>query len=341
MSDLLAVRGVPPTLSQPQKLNHSSQNVALHEGATVRAQLEIYGVRDVLVVSLQKHQAKVFAPGLGMFPVAIQNVEAAPNPTLLEWDRKVAQALVPVVGSLVNVRLDGEKSLVQARLEETLVDKGPDAHVRLSRGVLGRKSESLCVPRACVVGPHVPTKVRATNGDWVKDCARAKPTTAKARLHTVLAPSAKWRDAPAIEWVGSLKARRRAQVLVAEDAWFRFHSERVIRMARAQASRSGIQRREQIEELESAALLGALAGLRLWARRPARQRELVRRKLEVRFSSALVERLNDSELQTERALMRAFASVRDALLSPAFRLVEVSLEDWETVADISTSHITN
>lgn len=307
--------------------SHSS-STWLRESATVRSVVGEHGVRDGLVVSMQKNQLKVWTPTLGMFVVDANAVE--PSSQTLQWDRQRALETTPAPGSLVNIRRPDDKSAWFARLDESLEGKGDGETVKVSKGTLGRRAQVFEIERAHILGPHIPTKVKSESGEFVKD-ATSRRSAATSRLQEALAPAARWRGVPAAQWVGSLKRGRQERIFRDEEAWFAKHQDDVVKIAVSQALRCGVKDADVVEDMVSEAFYGALSGLRLWAKRPAKQRAMMQRKLAQSHTPAQIEAMDDSELQTRRALMRAFAKARAAIIAPANRPSGEQMDDLDAL----------
>ncbi len=310
--------------------------------APARVVLDDYGARDGVIVSMTGKQLKIWTPELGMFVVDAN--AASPSDAKVQWDREHAESLTPVKGSLVNVRRPDDKSQWFARLDESLDDKAPTDTVRVVKGTLGRKAETIEVTRQDITGPHIPTKIKAEDGSFVKDAVSRRRASASL-LQAALSPAAKWRNAPAIEWVHSLKRGRQAEIAEKEAAWFGEHQDDVIRIAVNVAMRSGLTDANRVEDVVSEAFYGALSGLRLYWKRSAKQRHLVTRKLADRAlrqpgetrTRAEIEKdfgsLSDGELETHRALWRAFSKARSAVINLSFDKNQVEVEDWDSFGD--------
>lgn len=314
----------------------------LKVSASTRVVLDDYGPRDGVIVSMTGKQLKIWTPQLGMFVVDANDAE--PTENAVQWDRQRAESLLPVKGSLVNIRRPDDKSQWFARLDESLDDKAPTDTVRVLKGTLGRKAESIPVQRKDITGPHIPTKIKAEDGSFVKD-AVSRRNASKSLLQAALAPAAKWRNAPAIEWIHSLKRGRQEAIAEKEENWFLQHQDEVVRLAVSVAMRAQLTSPDAVEDVVSEAFYGALSGLRLYWKRPARQRRLVARKLadyaqrrhQDKRPRAEIEDdfagRSDGELETHRALWRAFAKARSAVIDLSPNRNQVEVDDWDSFED--------
>ena len=278
----------------------------------------------IVVAAPGDRLAWLHVPGHGTLPILQDSTVAQHTTKNVFLDSVRAKELIPQPGTWVNVKQPGDKQAWKAELQDKLKGKRSNATVTVLSYTVGNRHKPVVkkVKVSEIQGPYLPEIV-------TREDERTKTGRSRVRDMSTMTPKIIAKNRRIVERILGQTAAMQAQMQEDEADWFDKNG-RAVQTIAFKAARSQYLTGDNLEDVVSAANLGALEGLRKFETEPDVVMDSINRTLHKRGQSLVTEPEQARDLQAYQSARRE-ARRQATYLSNELGLTGINRQDLDTV----------